>query len=74
MGGPTLSLTEVLLLAHLGTTAVLLAVLCAVIGVQWLTRTTASLVRRARVVDERAAAAAARLSGAERRLPVHSST
>jgi hypothetical protein len=70
-----LSLVEVLVLAHLGTTAVLLAVLSAVIGVQWLSRTTASLVRRARAVDERSAAAAtARRSGVDARQPVHSST
>ena len=70
-----MSLVEVLVLAHLGTTAVLLAVLSAVIGGQWLSRTAVSRVRRARAVDERAAAAAtARHNGVDRRRPVHSST
>ena len=75
MGGPTLSIMEVLVLAHLGTTAVLLVVLWVVVGAQGIGRASAWLLRRARTADERTAAAAtARLSGVDRRRPVHSST
>jgi hypothetical protein len=72
--GPTLSIIEVLVLAHLSTTAVLLVVLCAVIGAQGLGRATTGVLRRAGVADERTPTAAARRTGADVRRPVPSST
>jgi len=75
-----LSLTSALLLGHLGSTAMLLAVLWLVIGVQTLSSLVARLHgrwgvrRRATAAAPVASAAVARFCGMERRRPAHSSS
>ena len=70
-----MSLTSALVLAHLGSTAVLLAVLGLVIGVQSAGDAAARLRARARGARSAPAApAVVRFPGVDRRRPVHSSS
>ena len=73
-----MSITHPLVLTHLGSTAVLLAVLWLVIVVQSLSSLITRLHRRWAVSRrhpvQAASTAAARFSGVDRRRPVHSSS
>jgi hypothetical protein len=75
-----LSITHALVLAHLGSTALLLAVLWLVISVQALRSLASRLHRRWAPVRRHAASAApstvavARFTGVDRRRPAHSSS
>jgi hypothetical protein len=80
-GRTALSIIHALVLAHLASTAVLLAVLWLVVTVQSLGSLAGRLQRRWEQVGRRAAsavprqsAAVSRFSGVDRRRPVHSSS